>query len=88
MKHKLFFTLFALFILTFRSLGQEADKKTSQEGNKYNIDNCINKFNMDKTVKTPVGYQYWFIEQNFLPDGLTCSRAKTSNTCATQISRR
>jgi quercetin dioxygenase-like cupin family protein len=51
--------------------GQESGKKTPQEGNKYTFENCINKFNKDKTIKTSVGYQYWFIDQNFLPDGLT-----------------
>jgi quercetin dioxygenase-like cupin family protein len=50
---------------------QEADKKSTPANNKFTIDNCINKFNMEKTVKTSVGYQYWFIDQNFLEDGQT-----------------
>lgn len=37
----------------------------------YTIENCINQFNKNKAVKTSVGYQYWFIPQDFLPDGLT-----------------
>ncbi len=71
MRHKLLFTLWASFFLMYQTTGQETDKKLLQDGNKYTIDNCINKFNMDKTIKTSVGYQYWFIDQNFLADGLT-----------------
>ncbi len=46
-------------------------KNASSVGNKYNINNCINQFNKNRAVKTSVGYQYWFIPQDFLPDGLT-----------------
>jgi mannose-6-phosphate isomerase-like protein (cupin superfamily) len=31
----------------------------------YTIENCINKFSMDKIEKTKVGYQYWFVDPNF-----------------------
>ena len=37
---------------------------------RYSFDNCINKFSMDKTVKTDAGYQFWFVDQN-LADGKT-----------------
>ena len=43
----------------------------SAEIKKYTLENCLNQFNPDKTVKTAVGYQYWFIPQKFLADGLT-----------------
>jgi len=62
--------LSALFLINL-STAQETAKKTAPESNKYTFENCINKFNMDKTIKTAVGYQYWFIDQNFLADGLT-----------------
>ena len=71
MRHKLLFTLWASFFLMNQTSGQKSDKKLLQDGNKYTFENCINKFNMDKTIKTSVGYQYWFIDQNFLADGLT-----------------
>ena len=71
MKHKLLFTLWASFFLMQQTSGQESNKKLLQDGNKYTIENCINKFSLDKTIKTSVGYQYWFIDQNFLADGLT-----------------
>jgi quercetin dioxygenase-like cupin family protein len=36
----------------------------------YNIDNCVNEFNPDKTIKTEAGYQYWFADKDFI-DGRT-----------------
>ncbi len=37
---------------------------------KYTIENCVNHFELDKAIKTKVGYQYWFIDKNFI-DGNT-----------------
>ena len=37
---------------------------------KYTIENCINKFSLDKIEKTKAGYQYWFADPNFA-DGKT-----------------
>lgn len=61
--------LLILFLLKFSSAQEQAQK--AAPGMKYTIENCINTLNMDKAVKTSVGYQYWFIPQNFLEDGLT-----------------
>lgn len=36
----------------------------------FTIDNCVNEFNMDSVIQTKVGYQYWFVDKNFL-DGRT-----------------
>lgn len=33
---------------------------------KYTIDNCVNTFSMNKTLKTDAGYQYWFVNKDFL----------------------
>ena len=71
MKRKMSFVLLSALFLINLSSAQETAKKSTPESNKYTIENCINNFNMDKTIKTSVGYQYWFINQNFLPDGLT-----------------
>jgi mannose-6-phosphate isomerase-like protein (cupin superfamily) len=64
------FVLFS-FALSKFSIAQDQTKKTPVEGEKYTIENCINSVDMEKAVKTSVGYQYWFIEKNFLEDGLT-----------------
>ena len=71
MKLKLSLSVLAVFCLIHLSSAQEAVKNVVGGNPKYTFDNCINKFNMEKTVKTSVGYQYWFIPQNFLPDGQT-----------------
>ena len=63
---------FGIAIIFLRiSFAQTADSVKVAEKMKYNIDNCINRFDKGKATKTAVGYQYWFIQQNFLEDGLT-----------------
>jgi mannose-6-phosphate isomerase-like protein (cupin superfamily) len=39
-------------------------------GRTFTIEDCVNHFNKDKIVKTSVGYQYWFVDRNFI-DGRT-----------------
>lgn len=62
--------LFACSLMNFAST-QDSVQTSLPGKQKYTIDNCINKFDINKSSKTSVGYQYWFIEQNFLKDGLT-----------------
>jgi len=71
MKLKMSFTLLIIFSMAICITAQESSKKSTPASTKFTIDNCINRFNMEKTVKTSVGYQYWFIDQNFLEDGQT-----------------
>ena len=66
---KLKTTLVLLF--TFCLLKTASSQEPLPEGKKYTTENCINRFDPEKSTKTAVGYQYWFIEQNFLKDGLT-----------------
>ena len=40
------------------------------EDPKYTIENTVNTFDIDNTVKTKVGYQYWFADKQ-LADGKT-----------------
>lgn len=68
--------LFSLLLLganltLLSATAQDAGTKEVPEAKKYTIENCINPFNKDAAIKTSVGYQYWFVPQNFLPDGLT-----------------
>jgi mannose-6-phosphate isomerase-like protein (cupin superfamily) len=49
---------------------------------KYTIDNCINKFSIDKIEKTKVGYQYWFADPN-LADGKTLKMSVVAPHSAT-----
>jgi len=67
MNHKIIVTILLVFVLVRISIAQEPLPATE----KYTFENCINKFDSTKTVKTSVGYQYWFIGQKFLEDNLT-----------------
>ncbi len=70
---KLIYILFAtvLFLLPC-NLNAQSGRKSSVKGDttKFNIDNCVNTFSINKTVKTDAGYQYWFVDKNFI-DGRT-----------------
>jgi len=60
------FLIFCIPVLTL--LSQEKD--TNKTVKEFTIENCVNEFNPEKIVKTEVGYQYWFVDKNFL-DGRT-----------------
>ena len=64
--------LFILIIVCFSLTAQAQSNpvKLDSTKSKYTLDNCINTFSMDKTVKTDAGYQYWFVDKDF-PDGRT-----------------
>ncbi len=47
-----------------------AQDKSVQSSVEYTLDNCVNEFSMDDTVRTKVGYQYWFADKQ-LADGKT-----------------
>lgn len=64
MKRSILFTLLALFFAFSTSFEIMAQKK------EFTIENCVNQLTMDKTVKTKVGYQYWFADKDFI-DGRT-----------------
>ncbi len=49
---------------------QDTTTKSAENENPYTVENCVNQFSMDNTVKTEVGYQYWFVDKDFL-DGRT-----------------
>ncbi len=71
MKIKISSTLLIFLVFLKFTSAQEANKKSSSDSNKYTIENCINHFNKNKSIKTQAGYQYWFIPQNFLENGQT-----------------
>lgn len=52
------------------AMSQELKKGENLTEKKFTIENCVNHFNPDKTIKTNAGYQYWFIDKDFL-DGNT-----------------
>jgi quercetin dioxygenase-like cupin family protein len=75
------------FLLTVLGVGSMvAQSKTGATGNvdtlKYTVENCINKFSIDKIEKTKVGYQYWFADPN-LADGKTLKMSVVAPHSAT-----
>ena len=49
---------------------------------KYTIENCITSFSMEKAKKTEAGYQFWFIDKNFI-DGQTLKMSVVAPHSAT-----
>lgn len=60
--------LFSFLLLIIWAI--DASAQENKDSKIYTIENCVNKFDMEKTVKTSVGYQYWFVDKNFV-DGQT-----------------
>ena len=65
------------------SEARDVYKTMPPEGGKYTIEDCINQFDMNQSTKTTAGYQYWFIAQNFLKDGLTVKMSVVGPKLAT-----
>lgn len=59
-----------IFNLLLVSNKINAQFSTESKPKEYTLDNCINQFDSTKTIKTDVGYQYWFADKN-LADGKT-----------------
>lgn len=63
--------LFLVLIVKQSIFAQEVKKDSKPaDKKKYTIENCVNHFELDKATKNKVGYQYWFIDKNFI-DGNT-----------------
>jgi mannose-6-phosphate isomerase-like protein (cupin superfamily) len=70
MKSAIFSLLICFVGFTHQSGTAQENQKTNDSIKLYTIENCVNQFSMDKTVKTSVGYQYWFADKEFI-DGQT-----------------
>jgi mannose-6-phosphate isomerase-like protein (cupin superfamily) len=75
-----------MFIVSVMSVSLQAQSKSGDavknDSIKYTIENCINKFSIDKIEKTNVGYQYWFADPNFA-DGKTVKMSVVAPHSAT-----
>lgn len=61
----------AFFLVIGLQQTMVAQQELNPDVEKFTIENCVNTFDMDKTVETKVGYQYWFADKDFLGDGRT-----------------
>ena len=62
--------------------GQSNPTSGSKDSTLFDIDNCVNQFTFDDTVRTAVGYQYWFADKSFL-DGRTLKMSVVAPHAAT-----
>lgn len=81
--------IYSVSLLGFFFMNIYAQPKTKNAENsdttKYTIENCINKFSIDKKdkiEKTKVGYQYWFVDPSFA-DGKTLKMSVVAPHSAT-----
>lgn len=61
---------------------QDKKDKAAQPEKQFTLDNCVNHLDMDNTIKTKVGYQYWFADKDFI-DGRTLKMSVVAPNKAT-----
>jgi mannose-6-phosphate isomerase-like protein (cupin superfamily) len=60
----------AVIMCIFGAVVHADAAQASADTSKFTIENCVNIFNPSKVDSTAVGYQYWFVNKQFL-DGRT-----------------
>ena len=78
---KLIIVLIVFLVISGIS-GPMVYSQEAEIGKKFNIDNCVSEFNMDSILKTSVGYQFWFVDKDFL-DGRTLKMSVVKPHAAT-----
>lgn len=73
---------FILLLLLFAASIKSQEKIIKESNQDWTIDKCVNSFSFDDTVKTSVGYQYWFFDKNFI-DGRTIKMSVVAPKSAT-----
>ena len=71
-----------LTIMGQTSNAQEKKESVDLSEKEFTIENCVNQFSMDGTIKTKVGYQYWFADKDFI-DGRTLKMSVVAPNQAT-----
>ena len=75
-------SILILLYFSFQTGFSQETKDSLASQKKYTIDNCVTEFSNDKTIKTSVGYQFWFADKNFL-DGRTIKMSVVEPHAAT-----
>ncbi|MCX7797470.1 MAG: cupin domain-containing protein [Melioribacter sp.] len=82
---KLVLIIISFYVIIY---SQEENAQTvTDKTKKFNIENCVNEFSHDKVEKTKVGYQYWFVDKEFL-DGRTIKLSVVAPHSATHAPHR
>jgi mannose-6-phosphate isomerase-like protein (cupin superfamily) len=74
--------LVLLFILISSTSYAQSNNDSLLQKKQWTIDECVNVFNMEDTVGTNVGYQYWFFDKDFI-DGRTIKMSVVAPHSAT-----
>lgn len=83
MKNVILVVLLIVFSGSFNALlAQDKKDKIVQPEKQFTLENCVNHLDMDQTVKTKVGYQYWFADKDFI-DGRTLKMSVVAPNKAT-----
>lgn len=61
---------------------QEKEKSVDLSEKVFTIENCVSSFDMDNTIKTKAGYQFWFVDKEFI-DGRTLKMSVVAPGLAT-----
>ena len=69
-------------ILFFTPLLVLAQTQADSTQQKFTIENCVSRFDPDSVVSTKVGYQFWFVDKEFL-DGRTLKMSVVKPNAAT-----
>ncbi|MFC0878327.1 cupin domain-containing protein [Saccharicrinis sp. FJH2] len=80
MKNILITFILTFSACTFLSAQEKSDAPTKQK--QFTIENCVSQFSWEDTVKTKVGYQFWFADKEFL-DGRTLKMSVVAPHSAT-----
>lgn len=81
LNHKFSF-LFAALLLASCTAIFAAGGDAKQDSTTYSLKYCVRQFNADSVEKTQAGYQFWFVDKNFL-DGRTVKMSVVSPGMAT-----
>ena len=78
---KILLNLFLLATVCYPLWSQENTDSAKVE-KQFTIENCVSEFSMDETIKTKVGYQFWFADKDFI-DGRTLKMSVVAPHSAT-----
>jgi len=73
--------LITIFLL-YTTLPLFAQYSTDSTQNKFTIENCVREFDPNNVDSTKVGYQFWFVDKEFL-DGRTLKMSVVNPHAAT-----
>ena len=74
-----------LFCITLIMIWQPLLAQDPTEATKvFSIENCVSKFSMQDTLQTKSGYQFWFVDKEFL-DGRTLKMSVVGPYLATHL---